>query len=175
VLIDLGVFGDTTIHVSDTSAAIRVTNARGPIVGIGDSVRVLGTIAERDGQRTIDGGQVTILDVNRVASPQRVTAAVAATADGGRLDAALVTVVNATISDTATTVDGDYVVTVDDLSGPLVIVFDADAGLQLVPDAACPTCGPFVPGAVIDATGVLVPSGSGIWWLKPRIDTDAKR
>jgi hypothetical protein len=52
---------------------------------------------------------------------------------------------------------------VDDGSGPVLVVLDQDAGL---------TRTPYVPGVVIDATGVLVPDGSGAWVLKPRNNSD---
>ena len=65
---------------------------------------------------------------------------------------------NATISSTAT-VAGDFVLTVDDGSGVLEVVLDVDIGFFLVP---------LVPSVVIDVTGVLVPTGSGAWQLKPR-------
>ena len=81
------------------------------------------------------------------------------TQDGGGLDAALVRVTDATIADTATNADGDYVVSADDGSGALLVAFDQDAGLDETP---------FVPGVVVDARGVLVPDGAGGWRLKPR-------
>ena len=62
-----------------------------------------------------------------------------------------------------TTVGGDYVATVDDGSGAVLVVFDQDAGL---------TQSVYVPGVVIDATGVLVPDGLGRWVIKPRANAD---
>ena len=78
------------------------------------------------------------------------------------LDAALVRMSNATISDTAT-VAGDFVLTVDDGSGVVEVVLDQDVGFLLVP---------LVPSGVINVTGVLVPTGSGAWQLKPRSGPD---
>jgi hypothetical protein len=60
-------------------------------------------------------------------------------------------------------VNGDYQFTVDDGSGSVLVVLDEDAGLSRAP---------YVPGAVIDATGVLVPDGAGGWMLKPRNNLD---
>jgi hypothetical protein len=151
-------FGDTVVHVQDTSSAIRVTAVQGPVTA-GDSVRVLGRVAARDGQPVIERGEVMVLAIVTQPVAEVVTTGQAATADGGRLDAALVRVVSATIADTTTNGDGDYVVTVDDGSGSLLVVFDQDAAL----DAS-----PFVPGVSIDARGVLVPDGVGGWRLKPR-------
>lgn len=98
------------------------------------------------------------LAVSRIPPILRMTSQAAATADGGALDAALVRVDNATITDTAT-VAGDVVLTVDDGSGAMEIVLDRDVGFILA------LLGPTV---VIDATGLLVPTGSGSWQLKPR-------
>jgi hypothetical protein len=156
-------FGDTTLHVRDTSSALRLTNAPGtPLVTPGDSLRVLGRVAARDGQPVIDRAQVTIVALGSRPDPVVITTARAATADGGVLDAALIQVVDATISDSST-VNGEYVVTAADASGPVQVVFDPDA-TGLDPAA-------FVPGVVIDAIGLLVPDGSGGWRLKPRSTT----
>jgi len=162
-LTPLGVFGDTTTHVADASAAIRVLRVQ-PVTQItGDSVRLLGTVATRDGQPVLEDVRVSILAFSRPLPPiETLTTAQAASADGGRLDAALAKVSNVAISDTVTTADG-FVVTADDGSGALEILLDADiafvtAGLD--------------PGVAIDATGVLVPDGSGAWVLKPRSQLD---
>jgi hypothetical protein len=76
----------------------------------------------------------------------------------------LVKVDSATISDTAT-VNGDYIATVDDGSGPVRVVFDEDLSFTDMRTL-------YVPAAAIDATGVLVPDGLGAWRLKPRGDSD---
>jgi len=156
------VFADTVLHVRDTSSAVRITSTQGPLVTTGDSARILGTVAARSGQPALDRGQVTIIAIVGQPTPERVTTLQAATADGGRLDAGLVRVVDATIADTAT-VSGDYLATVSDGSGPVLVVFDQDAGL---------TRTAFVPGVVIDATGLLVPDGAGAWRIKPRVVAD---
>ena len=124
----------------------------------GDSVRLIGIIANRDGEPVIDLPRAFLLAVSRVPPAQRVTSITAGNGGGGTLDAALVRVPNATISSTAT-VAGDFVLTVDDGSGALEVVLDVDVGFFLVP---------LVPSVVIDVTGVLVPTGSGAWQLKPR-------
>lgn len=163
------VFADTVLHVRDTSRAIRITNTLGPLVTSGDSIRVLGRVAARDGQPVLDRGQVTILQIVGQPLPEQITSGQAAAADAGRLDAALVRVINATVTDTLTDLDSNYVATVDDSlpgSGPVVVVFDKeamDAGLNATT---------FVPGALIDITGLLVPNGAGAWRIKPRVTGD---
>jgi hypothetical protein len=111
----------------------------------------------------MENGQAIILGIVGLPVAIRVTTAEAASANGGLLDAELVRIVDGTIADDTTTVNGDYQFTVDDGSGPVLVILDQDAGL---------TRTPYVPGVVIDATGVLVPDGAGAWVLKPRNNSD---
>jgi hypothetical protein len=167
-------FGDTTVHLADTSGAIRVTDARGTLVAAGDSVRVLGRVSARDGQPTLDGGVFTLVAIVGGVSPILLKTGEADSAGGGVYDAQLVRVVDATITDTATVAAGDYVATVvDDEGGPLEVVVDTDAfpGPQLDEQR-----NRLYPGAVADITGVLVPgdAATGRWRLKPRVAGDVQ-
>ncbi len=159
---DVAAFGDSTLHIADTSGAIRAVRTRPGNVFDGDSIRLIGTLAIRGGEPVIDQAKPFVLSVSRPSPARRIPTDTAATAAEGALDAALVKVSNATISDTAT-VAGDFVLTVDDGSGVLVVVLDQDIGFLLLP---------FEPAVVIDATGLLVPTGSGAWQLKPRFTAD---
>jgi hypothetical protein len=159
---DRSTFGDTTVHVADTSGAIRATRVRSAPLFAGDSVRFRGVIAARNGQPTLDDVTPFILAIAGVPPATDVTTAKAATADGGVVDAALVRVAGAIVADTAT-VDGDFLATVDDGSGAVDVVFDQDIGFDL---------GPYVPGAVLTVTGLLVPSAGGWWTVKPRSAMD---
>jgi hypothetical protein len=132
-------------------------------VAVGDSVRFLGRVGGLNGQRVIRDGQAIILEFGGDPTPVRVTTGDAAIAGGGTLDAELVLVVDGTIGSDTVTVAGDYQFSVDDGTGPILVVLDFHAGL---------TKAPFIPGAVIDATGVLVPDGTGAWRLKPRTNVD---
>ena len=161
VLVGPTVFGDTTMNLADTSGFIRATRVRIGTIVTGDSVRLLGTRATRDGQPVFDDVSGQRVGAAFIPTAAVVTTGDAASAIGGSLDAALVRVLNVTIADTAT-VAGDYVLTVDDGSGSLSIVLDKEAALPLTP---------YVPGVAIDATGLLVPSG-GVWQLKPRASSD---
>ena len=162
-LTPVGVFGDTTTHVADVSGAIRAVRVQRVTQITGDSVRLLGTVSGRNGEPVLDDVRVTILAFGRPLPPvETLTTGQASSADGGRLDAALVRVANVIIADTVTTADG-FLITMDDGSGTLEILLDADitfdtAGLD--PDVA------------IDVTGVLVPDGAGAWVLKPREQGD---
>ncbi len=159
-------FGDSTISVSDSSGTIMATRVAQITSFAGDSVRLVGTTAMRDGQPIMDNVTAFVLSFGNTPPPEQVTTGIAATADGGRLDAAFAQVLTAPITDTAT-VDTNFVVTVDDGSGPLKIV--------LVGGAAAPprfNVTGMIPGASITARGILVPDGFGGWVLKPRQISD---
>jgi hypothetical protein len=74
------------------------------------------------------------------------------------LDAALVLVTGAVITDTAT-VAPDFRLTVNDGAGPLTVLLDSQGGF---------TRSLFAPGRSMIFRGVLVPTGTGAWQLKPR-------
>ena len=162
-------FRDTTLHVQDTSAAIRVTRVRAAAVFPGDSVRLLGTTSRRSSLPTLDNVSVFPLGTTFLPTASQVTTAVAATAQGGALDAQQALVLNATINDTAS-VAGDFKLTVDDGSGALEVLLDATAD----PAFRAPLLpGLYVPGNKFDVVGVLVPTGlAGVWRLKPRSAQD---
>jgi hypothetical protein len=157
-----GDFGDTTVHVADTSGAIRVTRVRAPALFPGDSARLRGRISTRDGQPTLDEVSPFIVSFGPDPQGTAVSTEEAASADGGRLDAALVTVTDALVGDTATVGD-DFTATVDDGSGPVEVIFDANVPFDLAP---------IVPDTVISVKGVLVPSRAGVWAQKPRSAAD---
>ena len=166
VLARLGAYGDTTAHIVQSGVAIRLTNGvhGGPATAPGDSVRVVGTTATRNGQPVLDNAVIYAF--------QFATSAPAATplstllangADGGVQDAALIQITGALISDTLT-VGSDYQVTVDDGSGPLVILLDGDVLFQR---------GLFDIGSSVTGQGILVPAaGGGTWVFKPRSQAD---
>jgi hypothetical protein len=161
-------YSDTLLHMVDTSGAIRATRVRPSAVVAGDSVRLLGRIAERDGQRTLDDVKVFIIGTALIPTAETLTSVVAATGNAGASDAALVRVLDAAITDTAT-VSGSLRLTVDDGSGPLVVLLDRAADGSFRP--------PFTPGEWdvgrrFDFLGVLVPDGLGSWALRPRTEFD---
>ena len=87
---------------------------------------------------------------------------IAATADGGLLDAALVGVAGATMIDIST-VATDVAIRMNDGSGPLDVVFDPNLG---------PPAPPAPLGGTLSGNGVLVPATGSTWQLKVRADTD---
>jgi hypothetical protein len=78
---------------------------------------------------------------------------------GGKLNAALVRVHDATVVDASSLTGGDVLLTVNDGSGDLQVLVDANANIG--------TTLPVSPGAELDVIGVLVPV-AGEWRLKPR-------
>ncbi len=157
-----GTFTDTTVFLADTSDAIRLTRLRATVAA-GDSIRVQATTSTRSGEPTLDGGLSTALGTGFFPPAPKLTTAVAATAAGGARDAQLVIVDSATVRDTATVL-GDFRLTVSDGSGNLEVLLDHTAGF-VVP-------GVYVPANVFNIVGILVPTGSGSWMLKPRSSAD---
>ncbi len=155
-------FGDGSVHVADTSAAIRVFSPGTNSVFTGDSVRFRGVIGSRSGQRTLENAAPTIVGAVGPPTSVPVTTLIASTAFAGRFDANLVSVANAIITSTAI-IGGDFIMTVNDGTGLLQIVLDQDIPFNTVL---------FAVGVNINATGVLVPTGAGTWQMKPRGDTD---
>ena len=160
-------FADTSVFMTDTSGAIRLTQLRAT-VATGDSVKIRAVTSSRAGQPTLDGGTTTALGRGFVPTPATVTTAAAAGAASGASDAQLVSVPGATISDTART-SISFVLTVSDGSGSLQVQLDqtADAAFQT---ANLP--GNYVPGNKFNLLGILVPTGTGTWRLRPRSAAD---
>jgi hypothetical protein len=155
-------FGDNTIHLASPSMAIRLTRPGAVNVAPGDSVRVLGRRDMMDGQPTLD--QVSVLGLGPGTMPvARILASgVAASADSGSRDAALVRVTGATIMQRTPTETG-YELQVEDGSGPLTVRLDAVTPFPVQQ---------YLEGAVLDVRGVLVPTGQGDWAMRPRVVAD---
>ncbi len=158
-------FGDSTVHVLDATGALRSVRVLPASLFAGDSIKLVGTIASRDGQTILSSVAATVLAAGRtLPDPAVVTTAVASAARGGKDDAAVVKIVGGAIKDTLTLPNGDYRLHVDDGSGLLEVILDRDLGLRLTP---------FLPGVVVDLTGVLIPkTGGASWQLKPRSAQD---
>lgn len=165
VLSGLQRFADTTAHLRDATGALRLLDARNlgapPFNIEGDSVRVLGTVATRNGQKVIAQARLFTYYAFAGGTGPRVdtlSTASARTAAGGSRDADLVFINSAAIL-SATPVGSALQVTVDDASGPVDLLLDENLG-------AVP--GQFPVGMSVRAQGVLVPTGTGFWQLKPR-------
>jgi hypothetical protein len=162
VLAGVQSFRDTTSHVADSSGQIRLTRVtlRGGLTfnNPGDSVSALGLTSSRAGQPTLDNALISKFGQRPPPTPLDISTGTAATANIGALDAALVRITGALISDTAT-VAPDFRVVANDGTGTLNIILDAN--ISFIRSA-------FRPGRSIIVKGVLVPDGQGGWSLKPR-------
>lgn len=156
-------FRDTTSHVSDNTGRLRLTGVslRGGLTGNvpGDSVSVLGVTSSRAGQPVLDLSVISRLGTRPAPIAIPVGTGIAATAQNGVLDAGLVVITGAIISDTVT-VAPDFKVTVSDGTGSLEMILDGNLPF---PRSL------FFPGRrMSQAFGVLVPNGVGGWYFKPR-------
>ncbi len=151
-------FSDGRVFLRGADRYLQAVDvARNPGVTVGDSVRFLG----RTGR---DGGRPALLDVTpfiligqaQVPLPVDASTREAATADGGGLDAALVRIRSATVSDTVT-VGSDFTFRADDGSGAVEVVLRAFLGFGARPPGG---------SEVAAATGLLQPveDGGSVRW-----------
>jgi hypothetical protein len=172
-------FSDTTMHIQDTSAAIRASRISATSSQPADSVRLRGTISTRAGQRTID--LVTVFPIAATFLPSATVATTleASSAFSGARDAQQVLILNATVSDTNNPSKGPFnahIMTVNDGSGAVDVLLDPAVGPEFRSSVTTPTGnalpGPYIPGNKFDIIGVLVPTGTGTWRVKPRRQAD---
>ncbi len=155
-------FADSATFLTSGGVNLRVTSAEhwpgrnGN--NVGDSVIVLGHTGSDRGQPVLLDGKVYTAGVSAAPLVTDLTVAEVRTAKDGALDAALVRVTGATIADTAT-VAGAFEVR---------IANGTDTALVLIDSQLQPTKSLFAPGRGITSRGVLVPDGTGAWYLKPR-------
>lgn len=119
---------DGTIHLLDTAEVsyLRTTNASLPATNVltGDSLRILGRTALNNGLPVLDSATPYVLQRGLTLPPTPdVTTAAAATADAGALDAALVRIRAAEMSDTSTAPNGDFHFWANDGSDSVEVVF----------------------------------------------------
>lgn len=155
-------FRDTTSHLADSSGALRLTEVtlRGGLTGNnpGDSVSVLGLTSARAGQPTLGQATIARFATRPAPIPLPIATGTAATANNGVLDAQLVQITGAVITDSST-IAPDFRVVVSDGTGSLTIILDANIAFNRIL---------FCPGRSLNANGVLVPDGVGGWLFKPR-------
>jgi len=160
----LATYSDTLLHVVDTSGSLRAARVRPSPVVAGDSVRLRGRIAVRDGQRVLDDVTVFVIGSAFIPTAPTVLTSVANTADAGNLDAAIVRILDAEIMDSAT-VAGSLRLTVNDGSGDVTVLLDRVADPAFRPPFIT---GTWDAGERFDFVGVLTPAGAGVWVLRPR-------
>lgn len=157
-------YSDTLLHMADTSGALRAMRVRPTAVVAGDSIKMRGRVALRDGQKVLDDVTVYVVGATFLPPVSTVSTLNASTAGAGAQDAALVRLLDAVVTDTATVL-GSLTVTVDDGTGPLTVVLDRVADIAFRPPYAV---GSLAAGARYDILGVLVPNGAGAWVIRPR-------
>ena len=165
VLSAMQYFRDSTSFIKDATGYLRITGARHrpPRTGnnVGDSVSVLGTTGTRQGQPVLINGLFLSLADGPAPTPIAVSVAEASTAKGGTLDAALVVVTGAKISDTLPALP-DFLVRIAEATDAAVLTDVVLDSLIAAPATF------FRPGLTITVKGVLLPRGNGTWILKPR-------
>lgn len=170
VLTRWGTFGEASLHVRDSTGAIKAVRVQQVNVVPGDSVRLLGVTSVQTGQPVIKDALVFLLETGvESPPPDTIATATAATAGDGALDADLVRIEGAEVQDTTWTPAGELALTVDDGSGPVDVVLRFN-----VPFPAGEDGQPRIIGAEMDVTGVLLPSTSatGTWIIRPREPAD---
>ena len=166
---DRTLFGDSTVHMTDGVTSIRATTVLRAPIQRGDSIRAVGRIQMVNGQPVVDLVTTNRLAFTGVPAAPALTTAQAASAAGaggltGDLDAGQARVPFATVVDTITVSSGDFRVRVNDGSGLLSVILDKDV--------------PFnrsvfqVDSVMTEIRGLLLPTGTGSWDLKPRGMTD---
>jgi len=116
-------FGDGVVHLQLDSAYLRTLNVARANIATGDSVRMLGRVKIDQGEPVLD--EVTpfvLVNAATIPIPVDLSTAEAAEAKGGSLDAALVRVRTAEITDTTRALDGSFHFHIDDGSGPVEVV-----------------------------------------------------
>lgn len=165
VLSPMQFFHDSSSFVSDPTGRIRITSARHRPGrsgnNVGDSVLVVGTTGPDHGQPVLIAGLFSSLGTAAIPLPVAATVAEAHTAVAGTLDAALVLVTGAKITDTAT-VGPDFRVRLADPNDGSKVTDVLIDSLLNIPHSV------WKPGLSMTVRGVLVPNGDGSWILKPR-------
>jgi uncharacterized repeat protein (TIGR01451 family) len=164
-------YGDGLVAVQADSFYLRAINVARANINVGDSVRLLGRVKMDQGQPVLD--EVTpyiLISAATVVIPKEVGTSDAASARDGRLDAALVRIRDAEISDTSTVSDAFHFFA-DDGSGRVEVVLRPFLQMNTAPIR------PDTVVRISQLTGLLVPeqdltSGTVHWRVYPRGGTD---
>ena len=167
VLTPWNVYGDQSLHVRDSTGAIRAIRVLPTAAAPGDSVRLFGTTTVQLGQPVIKDAQTFLLRTGvQSPDPDTITTGQVPGAAGGALDAELVHLDSAVVQDTTRNAAGELLFTVDDGTGAGEVLLDRDIPFQL-------QFGQEIIGTILRVTGALVPSATGgDWVVKPRSRAD---
>jgi len=163
-------FGDGVVYLQADTVYLRATNVERANISTGDSLRLLGRTARNNGQPVLDDVTPFVLvNLATIPVPLERRTGVSATAEDGKIDAALVRVRAAEIHDTST-VNGDVHFFLDDGTGPVEVVLRS----FLLPNASA--IRPDTILRVKEAAGLLTPyaepTGGVRWRLLPRAAGD---
>ena len=158
-------FGDGVVHIEEDGRYLRMTDVERSALGPGDSIRVLGRTATSLGRPILDAvAPFALITSATVPIPITLASGTARQAQSGTLDAALVRVDDATITQVTGSESEGFVVRVNDGSG----ILDVQIPSYLSPDGAL-----LEPGnRVSRVVGLLRPNGSGAWDLYLRAFAD---
>jgi hypothetical protein len=164
-------FGDGQVHFAGDSAFLRGLNVARSNVSQGDSVRLLGRVVMDNGRPALEDVTPQVLVAAAAfVLPEEATTAVANSADGGRLDAALVRIRAAEFNDTSTTPDGHFRFWADDGSDSVEVWIRDFLALNN------PAFRPDTTVRIDEMVGLLTPfdDGGGVvrWRLMPRSGSD---
>ncbi|MEQ1856728.1 MAG: DUF11 domain-containing protein [Longimicrobiales bacterium] len=169
-------FSDGTVWfkavLAGDTAYLRATNVdrTNPAVSIGDSVRLLGTTGEDNGQPILDAvGPIVLVGGAQIVLPAEATVAQARVGAGGALDGGLVRIRNVEITDTAT-VSNDFHFWAYAGADSIEVVFRSFLGISTAavrPDTVI---------RITEAVGLLDPvedgAGNVRWRLVPRAGSE---
>lgn len=164
-------FDDGRLHLSGDSTFLRALNVERLSLAPGDSVRLAGRVVLDNGRPALDSAVASIvLNAAALVVPVNVQTVGAGNANSGTLDAGLVRIGSAAITDTSTTPDGDFHFWAGDGSGPVEVVVRPFLGFntaEIRPDAIV---------GIQALTGLLSPydggGGTVRWRLLPRTAGD---
>ena len=159
------------VHFAGESLFFRTMNLERSGFNVGDSVRLFGRVLMDNGSRILDSATPTVLvSQASLVTPVEATALEASTADGGSLDAALVRIRDAAITDTSTAVDGHFHFWVHEGTDSVEVLLRDFLGLNtsaIRPDTIV---------RMNQVLGLLTPfddgSGNVRWRILPRGGTD---
>lgn len=164
-------FGDGQVHFRGDGTFLRTLNVERGALLPGDSAQLLGRVVLDNGRPALEDVTFSVLIGGAaLVLPQDVSTAQAALADGGRLDAALVRIRNAEITDTSTNANGDFRFWADDGTDSVEFVVRDFLGVDtdvFRPDTIV---------RILEATGLLSPAedstGAVRWQFLPRLGLD---
>jgi uncharacterized repeat protein (TIGR01451 family) len=159
------------VHFEGDSLFLRALNVERAPINAGDSVRILGRVVVDNGRTALDAvTPFPLIPQVSLVAPDDATTGTAASADGGLLDAALIRIRSAEITDTSTNVSGHFRFWADDGTDSVEVVLRDFLGFNtsvIRPDTII---------RINQLIGLLTPSddGSGAirWQIFPRGNGD---